>query len=657
MSLVERFCTVFCPKRKWLKIILSILAIILFLFSCFLITAFTYAKVYDKSEKVYPGIYVGDYHVGGMEKVEIKEFTEKLNDKLGREGLDFTVFNSKGEKNHIKINTLIVSDDASVEIVNIDSDSLINLVYKFGRDGNWWQKLYQPISFKFGSHVLVKSPLLVDEISLLDRLESSLTDFADEPHNANLKIKTINPLNYDLVKEEYGKAYDYKKILDSIKDNLSIFSFVEIIVTPHEVVPTIFVKDLELVVDKLDGMFAYGNIALNHIDPQTKYRREWLISPEEFKDWIKVEHDEEENLILNLEEKNLLEFLKYVEDYVNRPAIDAKFDMSDGRVEKFQASRSGLELKLEETVEEIRKAFLERNYESDKVTKTVAVQSEIIEPKIKVSDVNDLGISEIIGVGISTFKDSHNNRIKNIANAVERLNGVLIKDGEEFSTNKYAGPYTLENGFLPEAVIKGNEIKDEVGGGMCQIGTTMFRLAMNGGFDITQRRNHSLVVSYYFDPVNGNPGTDATLYEPILDLKFLNNTGSYLLLQTEIDYKRQELKFILWGKPDGRKGWYTHPKVLKWIPYGEEEVIETEDLEPGVKKCQSAFTGAVASFTYSRVTPEGEKIDRIFESHYRPLQRICMIGIDPGAVKECEEGDEECVIEEDALQTSTSTEE
>jgi len=72
---------------------------------------------------------------------------------------------------------------------------------------------------------------------------------------------------------------------------------------------------------------------------------------------------------------------------------------------------------------------------------------------------------------------------------------------------------------------------------MCQIGTTLFRMAMNSGMDITARSNHSLVVSYYADPVNHNPGTDAALYEPILDLKFKNDTGHYLLLQTSIDYK------------------------------------------------------------------------------------------------------------------------
>ncbi|MEK7625201.1 MAG: VanW family protein, partial [Patescibacteria group bacterium] len=145
----------------------------------------------------------------------------------------------------------------------------------------------------------------------------------------------------------------------------------------------------------------------------------------------------------------------------------------------------------------------------------------------------------------------------------------------------------------------------------------------------TERHNHSLVVQYYADPVNGNPGTDATLYEPTLDLKFLNDTGHYLLLLTNIDYKKQMLTFSLWGTKDGRIGWYSHPLVSKWIPAPTaveyvpvaSKTAETKNSE--VAKCQSAFRGAMASFTYSRVTPTGEHIDRVFNSYYRPLPKIC----------------------------------
>jgi len=277
----------------------------------------------------------------------------------------------------------------------------------------------------------------------------------------------------------------------------------------------------------------------------------------------------------------------------------------------------------------------------------------VIEPKIKMSDVNDLGIHGIVGFGYSTFRDSHNNRIKNIANAVDHLNGTLIKPGEEFSTNKYAGPYTLENGYLPEEVIKGTEIKKEVGGGMCQIGTTMFRTAMNSAMPIVERQNHSLVVGYYADPVNGNPGTDATLYDPYLDLKFLNDTENYLLLQTEIDYDKQELKFTLWGMSGGRKGWFTHPIVERWISPGEEQKIETLDLEPGTEKCQSAFVGAVTTFSYYRLIPGEEKIEREFESYYRPLPRICLVGVEE-LTPVCE--DDNCDNNEQPAEDNTNTE-
>ena len=87
-------------------------------------------------------------------------------------------------------------------------------------------------------------------------------------------------------------------------------------------------------------------------------------------------------------------------------------------------------------------------------------------------------------------------------------------------------PFTIEAGYLPELVIKGDEIKPEIAGGLCQVGTTMFRAAMNSGLKITERQNHSLVVSYYNDLSNGNPGTDATIYDPHPDFRFLNDTGN-----------------------------------------------------------------------------------------------------------------------------------
>jgi len=643
-------------KKRLLKILVIAIGIMLGLILLLTLASWGYNKVYQ--DKVYPGVYIDDYHIGSMSREEVESFAEKINDKLTREGFDFNVEDSLGEKHQLKIQNLYGSTDASIELVSLDKGSLSHQAFKIGRDGDWFANLFYPIGFKLFNKQVIKAPVLVKESALEEVVKASLERYSDSPRDANLKITNLSNLEYEIIEERAGKGFNYELLVEEMKDSIAKLKFLEFEVVPQPVNPQVKVADVVSLAPRLGDVLSYGNLNIAYVDPQTKLRKDWYIDREEYVAWLKVVKTKDDKFIFSFDEGKLSSYLQDIADYINRPAQDAKFEMTSGRVIQFQASRSGVEFLTEENITKIQSAFEERNYNSEQVTKSITAEIKIIEPKVKLADVNDLGITDIIGVGISTFRDSHTNRIKNIANAVKRLNGVLIEPDEEFSTNKYAGPYTLENGFLPEAIIKGDEIKDEVGGGMCQIGTTMFRMAMNSGMEITQRRNHSLVVSYYADPINGNPGTDATLYEPFLDLKFVNDTGNYLLLQTDIDYDRQELKFTLWGKPDGRTGSYTHPKVLQWIPVGEEQEIETEDLEPGERKCQNAFPGAVALFTYTRITPTGEVITKDYESHYRALPKICLVGVDPeDNAEECDENDEECEelpVDDDLTTTSTN---
>ena len=100
--------------------------------------------------------------------------------------------------------------------------------------------------------------------------------------------------------------------------------------------------------------------------------------------------------------------------------------------------------------------------------------------------------------------------------------------------------------------------------------------------------------------------------------------------------------FSIWGTNDGRSGTYTRPQVERWIPYGDEKIVETTELPVGEKKCQSPFTGADAAFTYIRTLPDGTIEEREFKSHYRPLPRICLVGVE-------EEVDLDGLSEEDRI--------
>jgi vancomycin resistance protein YoaR len=131
---------------------------------------------------------------------------------------------------------------------------------------------------------------------------------------------------------------------------------------------------------------------------------------------------------------------------------------------------------------------------------------------------------------------------------------VLIKPGEEFSFIKILGPVDESTGYLPELVIKVDKTIPEYGGGMCQVSTTCFRAALNSGLKITARTNHAYPVQYY-----APQGTDATVYIPNPDLRFLNDTPEYILIQTHIE--GTQLTFDFYGTSDGRQTKIVGPTV------------------------------------------------------------------------------------------------
>jgi len=131
------------------------------------------------------------------------------------------------------------------------------------------------------------------------------------------------------------------------------------------------------------------------------------------------------------------------------------------------------------------------------------------------------------------------------------------------------GAITEATGFVPELVIKENVTKPEYGGGLCQISTTIFRAAINAGLDVTERHNHAYPVKYY-----GVPGFDATIYLPRPDLRFVNNTGKWLMLQSSISGSK--LTFQVFGVSDGRNVKIDGPHIIEKMPDGSMRTLLRE---------------------------------------------------------------------------------
>lgn len=622
-------------RRFWLTFLLGGGLVGLLFFGLF-------AHAANYRERVLPGAQVGTIPVGGLDRNELTSFLQAVGDRLVSHGLRFSYQAEGGQKNFF-LSPVIVTESAAIELMTIDVERSVAELIAYGKDGDVWQRAVQALQSRWTRPRLALTNIMIDAERIRRELQAELGKYETPVRHATVRVTALEPLAYERVSAAPGRVFDYEQAISALRAAWSRLEPAAITVTERPVAPHILDAEVEAILPRLPAVLAPGGLVLSYKDSITRQTREWTITPSRLADWLTVQRLDEAPAF-GLDESAVRQYLETtVSPAVAVEARDAKFviDKETGKVTEFQGSRPGREADLAAAYKALNDIILQRarhdegppaggaSPASPPMGEAGAVSLAVtsIEPKLTTGAVNNLGISEVLGIGHSNFSGSPGNRIKNIRHAARKLNGVLIKPGEEFSAIKYTEPFTEEDGYLPELVIKGNELKPEIGGGLCQIGTTLFRMAMNSALPITERRNHSLVVSYYNDLENGLPGTDATMYEPAPDFRFKNDTGQAVLIQTEADEKTGDLFFTLWGASDGRKGWFDAPAVKRWIEPGDTQIVPTPKLAVGEKKCQKSFRGAEAGFTYHRLLPDGTPEDRVFSSYYRPLPEICLIGV------------------------------
>lgn len=243
-----------------------------------------------------------------------------------------------------------------------------------------------------------------------------------------------------------------------------------------------------------------------------------------------------------IKEDEVKQFLESISKDINQDSINARFkiDSETKKISVLERSQEKIELEIDGSFQKIKNTLID-NFDIS------YIPLEINKSPAEISSENpeQYQIKELIGIGESDFTGSSSTRIHNIKTGAKRFDGLVLKPEEEFSFTTILGEVDETTGYKEELVIKKNQTVPEYGGGICQISTTMFRGALNSGMKITERHNHSYPVHYY-DP----PGTDATIYVPRPDLKFKNNTGNYLLLQTEMNEKDKKFFINFYSKED-----------------------------------------------------------------------------------------------------------
>lgn len=245
-------------------------------------------------------------------------------------------------------------------------------------------------------------------------------------------------------------------------------------------------------------------------------------------------------------------------------------------------------------------------------------------PTIRVlsQELRDMGIAEVVTVGESNYAGSPANRRHNIAVGLARFNGHVIPQGTVFSFGETLGPVDGTTGYRKELVIKGDRTEPDYGGGLCQVSSTAYRGVWEHGFPITQRINHSYAVSYY-----GPQGTDATVYPPNPDMKFLNDGPSALLIQTHHDEK-DHAYFIYYGTKDERASSVYGPFIWNRSSPPPDRTIETTELAPGQRrKVGDRHPGMNAAWVRLTTLPDGTTKEETTISIYQARPLFYEVGV------------------------------
>jgi vancomycin resistance protein YoaR len=338
----------------------------------------------------------------------------------------------------------------------------------------------------------------------------------------------------------------------------------------------------------------------------------WFIPQAQLRQSISIDNSGD-TLVATIERSRLQPLFDEIDNTLGFEAIDGKltYDPETNRVTEFQPWSDG------------------RGLDHRSLFDRVLLAARTGQPRVEIPivgrpatrstpDAEDLGISELLAAGDSLFINSAGYRITNISNGSGLLHGAVVMPGEIFSFNEYLGPIEYDRGFIDGLVIIDDSTEDAIGGGICQVSTTMFRAAFWAGLPILERHKHLYRVRYYEQ--GGYPiGFDASIWQPSLDVKFMNDTDGAIMVRTLFDRRRQSLRFELWGKPTGRTVEVSDHQLTDWVDSPPDQwVIDPEEEEGFKEQTEWAVEGVFATLKRRVMVGDEIHLEDAFYSSFTP---------------------------------------
>ena len=322
------------------------------------------------------------------------------------------------------------------------------------------------------------------------------------------------------------------------------------------------------------------------------------------------------NLPLTLDKQATANKIYEHRDELNIAAVDNSFRIENGNF-VFIPGKTGNEVNIVESVYSIRD-FINNEWSPEKTE--IALVIDEVQPRGSEEELSKL--TSVLGTFQTNFGSSAAGRAQNVRNACDKINGTILYPGEEFSTYETISPFTQENGYGIAGAYENGQVVESVGGGVCQVATTLYNAVIRAELDVTMRYNHSMMVSYV------PPSDDAAIAGTYKDFRFKNNMDTPVYIEGTSD--GGILTFKVYGvenRPSNR--------VVSF----ESETVEKKDIEVQINvssdhdlgyiaTTQSAHQGVVARL-WKIVTVDGVQQSReIFnKSTYNSSPKIITVGV------------------------------
>lgn len=491
--------------------------------------------------------------------------------------------------------------------VSIDYDRMLDEAMGQGRDHGLFDRYVS--FFSNDDDRPVEFAYTLDNARLAMYLESISADIDVLPVNARLVSRDGS---IDVIKEQTGTRLDVDHARRAIRQAIDSGSEREIALKTVDVAPAVTATDLEAAKERAWRLV--GEPVVFTLDDVA-----YPVSSDDLSAALVIGADGDVSLDLEA----LAPRFQAIAAVVGTPARNVKLGW-DGGLYVVEEDVDGQEVDLDAMGSRLLEAAQGAN-------RVEPLPMTPVPAPARVDNIDELGLESHVGMGTSSFAGSSQARAANVEVASQNISYKLVPPGEMFSFNDLLGPISEDNGYISGTIIQGNWVASDIGGGVCQVSTTVFRAAVDAGFQFTEWNPHSWRLDFY--ELDGTPpGLDAAIYQPNTqweqeqDLRFVNSLDSWLLLQLVIDGDTVSAHF--YGKDPRLAVELYPPRISDPIPPDGPVERVNEDLAPGERRLvQQAQPGYIVAIRRT-ITDASDTViaDGDFVSHYVPQPEAWEVG-------------------------------